>query len=222
MSVTYDASMTSSPHSPGSPLSSPELADAYADLRGRCIAIGRSLTEEQAAEPTACCPAWSVKDTLAHLAGITTDILSGNTKDAATEAWADGHVATRVDNSLEEVCVEWETNAQPIDDVLRAMGDQIMPQFYLDAWTHEWDIRQATGIGAKPDMRFVDHTWDALMDIIIEQNGGPLEAEVDRFELMRISMGRRSRSQVEAIGLRPDGVVYWSPNHADIIDAPRE
>ncbi len=204
-----------------SQISNSVLADGYQDLRSRCTDLARSLTDEQANALTECCPAWSVKDTLAHLAGITTDILNGNTADAATEAWADVQVADRATMSVAEICDEWDGNAQPIDDIIRAMGDQMMPQFYIDAWTHEWDIRQATGIGATPDMRFVDFAWDFLMDVIVEKNGGPLEAEIDRFELMRITMGRRSVSQIEAVGLRPEGVVLWSPNHIDIIDAPR-
>lgn len=203
-----------------SQISNAELADAYADLRARCIEIGRSLSAEAADQLTPCCPAWSVKDTLAHLAGITTDILNGNVADAATEPWADKHVADRKALRLEEICAEWEGNAEPINDILSAMGDKMRPEFYIDAWTHEWDIRQATGIGATPDMRFVDFAWGFLMDALIEKNGGPLEVEVDRFELMRISMGRRSVAQVEALGLRPEGAVFWTPNDADIIDAP--
>jgi len=101
------------------------------------------------------------------------------------------------------------------------MGAQMPVELYIDAWTHEWDIRQATEIGALPDMRFVDHGWDELVARLEKLNGGPLEANVDRFELTRVSMGRRSHAQIEALGLRPEGVVLWSPNSVDIVDAPR-
>lgn len=204
-----------------SKLSDAEVAAAYADFRTRCIALGRSLSEEEANALTVCCPAWSVKDILAHVGGIVADILSGNTEGAATEPWADAQVAARRDNSVEEVCAEWEANAPAIDELLNAMGTKMPPQLFLDAWTHEWDIRQATGIGAEPDMRLIDHAWQELMGAIEEQNGGPLEVEIDRFELARISMGRRSRAQIEAVGLRPDGVVIWTPNDVDVIDASR-
>lgn len=204
-----------------STLTDAELADAYADFRGRCIALARSLSERQANGLTQCCPAWSVKDTIAHLAGINADILSGNTEGAATEPWADAQVEARQDHTLEQVCSEWEANAPAIDELIAAMGTSMPPQLYIDAWTHEWDIRQATGIGADPDMRLIDHAWGALIDAVEEKNGGPLAVEVDRFELARIAMGRRSRAQIEAAGLHPDGVVLWSPNDADVIDAPQ-
>lgn len=167
---------------------------------------------------TACCPAWSVKDTVAHLTGITSDILSGNTEGAATEPWADAQVEARRNASMEDVCLEWEANAPAIDELLSAMGTNMPPQLYLDAWTHEWDIRQATGEATVADMRLIDHAWGELMSAIEDKNGGPLAVEVDRFELARASMGRRSRSQIEGLGLRPDGVVLWSPNEVDIID----
>ncbi len=202
-----------------STLSSTELASAYADLRERCITIGRSLTDEKANAKTDCCPDWSVKDTLAHLSGINADILSGNTEGAATEPWADAQVQARTALSVEEVCIEWESNAPAIDELLGAMADKMPAPFFLDAWTHEWDIRQATGIGADPDMRFVDHTWDELMARITELNNGPLQVEIDRFEMARIAMGRRSRSQIEAQGFSPESVVIWTPNKLDITDA---
>lgn len=198
-----------------------DLAEAYADLRQRCLDLARSLSDEQANRKTQCCPEWSVKDTIAHLGGITADILSGNTADAATEPWADAQVESRRSQSLEDVCAEWEQNAAPIDEVLQAIGSKMLPQFYIDAWTHEWDIRQATGIGAEPDMRLIDFAWPMLTGAIEEKNGGALAVEVDQFELARLSMGRRSRRQIEALGLRPDGVVLWSPSPLDIIDAPR-
>lgn len=204
-----------------STLSNGEIAAAYADLRARCIEVGRSITTDKAAAPTQCCPAWSVKDTLAHLSGINADIVSGNTEGAGTEPWADAQVEARRGHSLEEVCAEWEANAPAIDELLTAMGAKMPALLYLDAWTHEWDIRQATGVGAKPDMRLLDHAWITLIGQIEEQNGGPLEVELDRFELARLSMGRRSRAQVEALGLRPDGVVLWTPNELDIVDAPQ-
>lgn len=199
-------------------LSNPDLAAAYADLRSRVIALARDLSPEQAAAMTPCCPEWSVKDVVAHLAGITTDILNGNTEGAATEPWADAQVTGRRDASMADVCDEWERNADPIDEILSAMGDQIDARFYLDAWTHEWDIRQATGAAAEPDLRFVQHAWELMMTRIEEKNGGPLTVDVDPFTLARMAMGRRSRDQISKTGLNPDGVVIWSPNAVDIID----
>lgn len=206
------------------PLTNDELTDTYADIRRRCIAIGRALTDEESAALTPCCPEWSAKDTIAHLAGITSDILSGNTEDAATAPWADAQVAARRDRSMEEVCAEWEANAPAIDELLRSVANDIDPRFFVDAWTHEWDLRQATGSAATPDMRAIDHVWDWISAVIGEVTGTALPASVmddpamSRFELARIIMGRRSRRQIEALGLVPGEVVAWTPNDKDIVD----
>lgn len=129
-----------------------ELADAYASLRRRCLDLGRSLDDVQAGTMSPCCPAWSVKDLYAHFAGVASDILAGNTEGAATEAWADAQVERRRDASLAEICDEWEADGAQVDEVVRGFGDAFPPQFYLDAWTHEWDVRQALGVAAEPDL----------------------------------------------------------------------
>lgn len=199
-------------------LTSEQLAASYAELRSRCIELGRGLDHEQWSAMTLCCPEWSVKDVMAHMAGITTDILTGNLEGAATEAWADAHVENRRDKDMAAICDEWETNAPQIHDILSSMGDSIDPRFYLDAFTHEWDIRQATGIAAKPDLTLVAHTWTMLNEAIEERNGGPLPVEIDPFTLARAAMGRRSESQITELGLNPDGVVLWTANSQDIVD----
>ncbi len=210
--------MAPNPTFSATPLSNDELSAGYADLRRRCVELARSLTVEQSNQKTPCCPEWSVKDVIAHLGGITTDILTGNLEGAATEAWADGHVADRADKDMTAVCDEWEANGPKIDEILTAAGNDIDPRFFIDAFTHEWDIRQATGAAAVPDLRFVNHTWPAFVEAIEDKNGGPLPAEVDPFTLIRAAMGRRSRSQISDLGLDPDGVVMWSTNPSDIID----
>ncbi len=196
---------------------SEELADAYGALRVRCLELGRSLSDEQAALMSPCCPEWSVKDLYAHMAGVATDILDGNIEEAATEAWADAQVTRRAHDSLAEICDEWERAGAEVEGIVRKIGDQIMPQFYIDAWSHEWDIRQALGpvAAAEPDLRIPNATRRFLTD--------RLEADVSdvsTFELLRITMGRRSADQISAIvpGVEPSDVVFWSINDAAITE----
>jgi len=165
---------------------------------------------------TMCCPEWSTKDVIAHLAGITTDILTGNLEGAATTEWADGHVSNRRDQDMATVCNEWETNGPQIDNILRELGNQIDQKFYIDALTHEWDFRQANSLAAKPDMRYIAHNWEFLTAEITDQDGEL--APVDPFTLFRSVLGRRSRSQISDLGLDPDRVVVFSPSATDIID----
>lgn len=197
-----------------------------------------------------CCPAWSVKDLYAHFAGVASDILSGNTEAAATEAWADAQVDLRRDASLAEICEEWETDGAQVDEVVRSFGDAFPPQFYLDAWTHEWDVRQALGAAAKPDLTLMRAIRPFLtrrlqeravemasthgggsFDLVITGDGETWRSQVGEgcaaesvelslFELGRITMGRRSAAQIDAIrpGSDPTLLVFWSVNDADIVD----
>lgn len=231
-----------------SAFSNDELVSAYADLRSRCLELGRSLTEEQAALMSPCCPEWSIKDLFAHMAGVPVDILEGNVEGAATVEWADAHITRRTDDSLAEICDEWEATAEKIDELVGAVGTKLPPQFYIDAWTHEWDIRQAIGdsAAAAPDLRLVSHTRAFLTKAYVERAGsapdvalllsitdgdevheialgdGPSHptVEMSLFEMGRIAMGRRSEAQIRGLGAAADpGVlVFWTPNTEDIVD----
>lgn len=204
---------------PQTGLDNAQLAEAYGALWSRCVTLGRGLTEAQASTMSPCCPDWSVKDLFAHLVGVPSDILIGNIEGAATVEWADAQVAVRASASLAEICDEYEDKGFQVQKLVGEIGTTIMPQFYLDAWTHEWDVRHAVGAAASPDLRLVGHTEQFLHDRLSDRNGGkPLDVEIDLFTLCRVVMGRRSIAQIEALGLDPEVVILWSPNPVDIED----
>lgn len=226
--------------------SNEELAAAYGDLRERCLELGRSLTDAQADVVSACCPAWSVKDLYAHMAGVPVDILDRNVEGAATEAWADAHVERRRADALSAICDEWAATATPIDELICAVGSDLPPQFYIDAWTHEWDIRQAVAASASPDLRLPHQVAGFLLDAVarraderehspitltVQTPDGPLTAElgsgtptstvtIGLFDFSRVAMGRRSLDQVAELApsIDPEAIVFWSPNDQRIID----
>lgn len=229
-----------------------ELVAGYQALRARCLELGRSLTDAQASTMSPCCPEWSIKDLFAHMAGVASDILSGNTEGAATEAWADAQVERRREDTLAEICDEWDGNGGAVDDVIRAFATNFPPQFYIDAWTHEWDIRQALGdeAAAVPDLALVGAIRPFLTNalanralelaptlggdpftLVVTGSDGPWsfemgdgesasQVEVSLFELARVTMGRRSAAQIDAIrpGADPALLVFWTVNDNDIVD----
>lgn len=198
------------------------LSDQYRQGRQRLIELADRLTEADGATMTDACPAWSIKDVYAHLAGIATDILTGNTEGAATEAWADGHVAARADRSLVEVVDEWRTAGEQVSDLVESAGQMFPAPLFLDQWTHEWDIRAALGPSAAttPDDSVFEHLLDDMeqamandersadlprLDLIVGgrtigvgsgQSVGALALTL--FEYGRLSMGRRSMAQIDA------------------------
>ena len=222
------------------------LLAAYGEVRSRCMEIGRSLTTEQAATVAPCCPAWTVKDLFAHMVGVAVDMIEGNLEGVATEPWADAQVARRVDDDLPTILEEWEGTVEQIDAFLSKLADRIPPPFFIDAWTHEWDVRQALGLAAVPDLTLPRYVRDAIVErnqqlalehgmaptrLVIEDGDqstdavlgmGEPEAVVAMtiFEYMRLTMGRRSQEQISAIapGAATDVLVIWSPAVRDIVD----
>jgi len=223
-----------------------ELTAAYQELRQRCIALGRSLTAEQAATMSPCCPEWSVKDLFAHLAGVPVDILEGNTENAATAEWADAQVARRSEDSLDQILDEWEATAAGLDPLLTSMALDIDPRFFFDCWTHEWDLRQALALEAKPDMTLpafllpqiaarlteagAQHDFDPVAIVIgtdgesprvVIGDGEPIaELSMSLFEFTRMLPGRRSVAQIQTLGpaANADQLVYFTPASTDIVD----
>lgn len=223
-----------------------ELLAAYDQVRARCTTIGRSLSAEQAAIVSACCPAWTVKDLFAHMTGVAVDIIEGNLDGVATEPWADAQVARRAGDDLATVMAEWQATHEQIDAFLRKLATQIPPPFFIDAWTHEWDVRQTLGLASEPDLALPRYVRDTLLprlqekardhgiaptrlvvedgaqstDVVLGTGEPESVVAMSLFELMRVTMGRRSRAQIEALGggADPDVLVIWSPADQDITD----
>ncbi len=225
-----------------------DLTSYYRTLRHRCTELGRSLTAEQAATMSPCCPEWSVKDLFAHLVGVPVDVLEGNLEGAATAAWADGHVERRGDDSLAQILDEWDEAGPRVEALLEVAALDIDPRFFLDCWTHEWDIRQALGLAAEPDMDIPNHllarsvemltemkadggfdpvtlvvaTPDGEQRLVLGDAGQEVAGEVplSTFDYCRVLVGRRSAAQIKALSpvANPDQLVVFSPAATDITD----
>lgn len=199
-----------------------QLTAAYREFRLRLTALGRSLDPVVADTKTPTCPEWSTKDVLAHMTGIAADVLDGNVERAATEEWADAQVDKRRGVPLNEVLEEWDTKGPLFEDLLSQIAPMIAFQFYVDAFTHDWDIRQAVDAAPEaPDYSLVAHVMPVLMAEIearlVERDlsldltitglpDGPLRLSAEdrdapqrsltAFEFLRVSMGRRSAQQI--------------------------
>ncbi|MGH1494207.1 MAG: maleylpyruvate isomerase N-terminal domain-containing protein [Acidimicrobiales bacterium] len=145
---------------------SAELAAAYRDLRGRILERTAGLSPEEAERTVPCCPEWSVRDLLCHLAGVPADILTGNTDGAATVPWADSHVTRRAGWDVARILDELDDAGNQVDEIVTAFGRGMPGPFFLDAWTHEADLAHALGYPGPSDLRLVDHVLDFLIDSV--------------------------------------------------------
>jgi uncharacterized protein (TIGR03083 family) len=128
---------------------SPDVGQAYCELRGRVNEICTGLNAEEWERITPHCPDWTVRETLAHLAGVVDDGINGNLDGVATDAWTAAQIAKRADKSGPEILDEWNTWAPFVEDRATEVGLGFA-QMVFDAATHEQDLRFAL---AKPGAR---------------------------------------------------------------------
>jgi uncharacterized protein (TIGR03083 family) len=130
-------------------IGSPDVGQAYCELRKRVTELCTGLSAEQWEQKTPHCPDWTVRETLAHLAGVVDDGINGNLEGVATEPWTAAQIAKRADKSGPEILEEWNTWAPFVEDRATNVGLGFA-QMVFDAATHEHDLRFAL---AKPGAR---------------------------------------------------------------------
>jgi hypothetical protein len=181
----------------------------------------------RAAEPAAldelalATPEWRVRDILAHLAGVNTDIVDGNLDGVGSDAWTDAHVATRREWLVDDILAEWEANGTVVEANAAMLGSAA-GQWVYDACTHEHDLRNALGVPGARDSGAVAIAFEWGTDVLGRGLDGrgvpglvvetarvskavgtgepPTTVRVDEFECIRAMTGRRSVAQMESYG----------------------
>src|SRR5437762_367197 len=86
------------------------LETVYEETRTRVVALirdpGSDVAASAAAVAVPACPSWSVRDVLAHVTGLYSDIVSGNIGGAATDAWTAAQVEARRSMTIDELLAE--------------------------------------------------------------------------------------------------------------------
>ncbi len=171
------------------------LAAAYRQMRSRVLELGRRLDDEAAERVVPCCPAWSVRELFAHLAGVPADIVDGRLDGVTTDPWTQAQVDARAGDSLAAILDELEAKGAVLDGILADGAGAFPPPFFLDAWTHEWDLRQAVGATARPDLSLLDGPFEALLESTagrLDTAGlGPLDLQLDG-TVVRLGSGTMS------------------------------
>lgn len=197
-----------------------EHVAAYRGIRDRVTALTSPLDAAAVGAKAPATPDWSVKDLLAHLTGVTADVLAGNLAAAGSDPWTAEQVDARRTRSAEEILTEWHELAAPFDELIPAIPDSPRSQIIFDAMTHEFDIRGALDQpGAREDpATAIGFAWAADVvgamrdgagagalclrteygDQVVGTGEVTATVAADRFELYRAMTGRRSASQIAA------------------------
>lgn len=200
-----------------------DTAEAYRTVRARLIGLAAQLTDEQAAAAVPALPAWTVRDTYAHLAGVCAEVAGGFLRSRATDEDTARQVEQRKDRTLPELTAEWAALAPDIDALMSGPDGIRYGLMAADVWNHEQDIHGAlglpvlrqdavcTGIAAFVAGLF-DHQWrkhglGPAVAFHTEEGGAWQIGEGDPavglrttdYEFNRLLTGRRSRAQILAL-----------------------
>lgn len=117
--------------------------EIYADTRRRVVALAVGLDDDRTGLPVPACPGWTVRDVVAHLAGVAADVAADRLDGAPRAEWTARQVDERAGRSIAELVAEWDTHAPAIEAVV-AEHTGMVP-LVVDIATHEQDIRGALG-----------------------------------------------------------------------------
>lgn len=206
-----------------------ELGEIYAETRVRIGELLRSLSAEEQAAKLPTCPEWSSRDVVGHMAGLVVDVTTRRLEGAGTPAWTQAQVDAFRDRSTEEVLADWEAVAKEAEGDLEGVLGPFAVRLVSDAYSHEHDIRGATGRPGHRDAAALPVAMTLQLEMLGQRladgalpalrlraadgaewtvGEGPPAATVtapSAWELLRAVTARRSRSQVAALGWEGDG-----------------
>jgi uncharacterized protein (TIGR03083 family) len=207
------------------------FGEAYADTRRRIVDLVNDLDEDEAQLVVPACPAWTVRDVLAHISAVAVDASHGNLEGVGSEEWTQRQLDERKHKSIAELLMEWDEVADQIAGALDYFPKGAASLFVGDTVTHEHDIRLPLRRPGDPNAPAVEVAvngyvrWfgrrlkDREMPAVkIEAEGrewvaGAGEPGIEvtartMFELLRGLTGRRTRDEIAAYRWSGDPAPY--------------
>src|SRR5258708_7257133 len=207
-------------------------AAVQAELRVRVTELAREVDPSRLDQPAAATPGWRVRDVLAHMVGVSDDVVNGRLDGIASDAWTAAQVERRRNVSIAELLGDWEQYGPDFEKLLATAPEEIAGQALFDAATHEHDVRQAIARPGARDSNAMDLSWEWLVSTrtsagapairFITEHGETVAGAGDphvtvrapRFELLRATTGRRTAKEIASYEWEP------APDAALLIAAP--
>lgn len=213
-----------------------DLQAAYRSIREGLRRDLEGLGPEAETTRVPATPDWTVKDVVAHVAGILADAKAGNLEGAGTDAWTAKQVDDRRDCSLAEVLDEWDALGAELEPAMPDFPEEAVASLIGDAFTHEQDVRGAVGAPGNRDSDAFHVAYDFYVDqldgrlqeadLALRLRAGAEERVLGEgeaaatlsappFEVLRGITGRRSADQVRAWDWEGDvdAVLEHLPNY---------
>ncbi len=207
-----------------------DAASAYRLIYRRLDALLRGRAEvAELAVPA--CPAWTVRQTVAHLAGIAQDIVCLNMQGKGSDSWTLDQIDRLAEHSTDELLDLWGQMIDPVTARLARAPQASAAQLVFDTLTHEHDIRGAL---REPGYRTGDPTYEVALGFLTTMGDlinrhaelpalqlttstlgsvqigdpdgacGQLALDISDFEALRALGGRRSVRQLLALPWQGD------------------
>jgi uncharacterized protein (TIGR03083 family) len=196
-------------------------AVAYAELRERVTALVGNLAPSELERPAPATPGWRVRDVLAHMVGVTDDIVNGRFDGIATDPWTAAQVDKRREVAIAELLGDWDDYGPQFEKLLGDAPAEIAGQALFDAMTHEQDVRHAVARPGARDGDVMTLSWSWIVaartsegaiairfvtehDDDVAGAGEPRAAvRAPRFELLRAMTGRRTHAEIAGYEWEP-------------------
>ena len=149
------------------------------------------LTEEQLSTNVPGTPAWTVREVLAHLAGVASDMVTGRMDGAPSPEWTSRHVNERVPLPVVDIMDELRSHQ---DAMAESVVDNPRPASVWNVAVHHADLHEALGLPQLPE-----HLWMPIVEALAPR-APALAGTVPPYEQFRAFFSRRSRAQMQAWG----------------------
>ncbi len=188
-----------------------DLGAFYGDSRQRYVALVTSpgVDLEKIVPAT---PAWRVRDVVAHLTGVATDVITRNVEGAGGEAWTAAQVERGRDRSLEELLADWDTYGAQLEEFLSSPAGEVVGNVVMDVHSHEADLRTLLEMPVDLPADVLDWSMGRIRDgfhsAVAEARLQPVTINVSDAELFRARLGRRTAAEVSAYDWSADPTPY--------------
>jgi uncharacterized protein (TIGR03083 family) len=200
------------------------LAVEYGNARRRVRSLIEDF-EDAAGQQVPACPAWTVADLLAHLAGLAVGYGTGQVPERDREMWLDGFVTVRMGSSVAQLLDEWDRAGPRMEQAIAAEPSRRWPLVY-DVIAHEHDLRgaldrpgdrdgDAIRLGLRLGLRITErdlarHTLPGIrvladgVELVAGDDPIELTLEASTFEAFRLLGSRRTREEMRRAAFTGD------------------